>query len=223
MISFFIGLIGLGVSCDQHLAAFLIINGLVCLTWVGFAIHLYMEFGKPYQLADNLSNPMYGVNSSPMSRGYHMLYNDPFVCVMMLILPFSVVWSIVGLVWVGVASDCGGDLRSNSAVFAIFTMCYLAIGAGIIMLSMMCDCCRFSQDVVTQDNPAAPLVQQAFATDPKTLIEAGAGMLAGFFGPKKDEPPMSRGDDVKVSGGATQAPAAGAYPLPPNYGSSGKV
>eukprot|EP00959_Pyramimonas_sp_CCMP1952_P261997 5478706-Pyramimonas_sp.AAC.2 len=72
-------------------------QGLVGFIWVAFAVHIYLQFSKPYDSTNH--------DAGPLSRLSRLCMYDPFVCVIILVIVFSIVWTSMGSKWLDSARD----------------------------------------------------------------------------------------------------------------------
>eukprot|EP00283_Hemiselmis_rufescens_P008743 CAMPEP_0173423632 /NCGR_PEP_ID=MMETSP1357-20121228/3865_1 /TAXON_ID=77926 /ORGANISM="Hemiselmis rufescens, Strain PCC563" /LENGTH=243 /DNA_ID=CAMNT_0014386779 /DNA_START=81 /DNA_END=809 /DNA_ORIENTATION=+ len=127
------GIIGLasGTSdpCDQPLFIYLAVSIVLNLLLIGFAVHLYLAFSKPYTGGPHDSNPM--------SRGSHMFCYDPIVLVFFLVFGGLLVMTIMGSVWSGTADQCNAEILSSTSTAVGFGWAYI-IGGGIVLSFSWC-------------------------------------------------------------------------------------
>jgi len=129
-IFFIFGIIELiSPTCVAPIGAFLIVCGVVALINTMFSFYLYWRFSIKTEEKD-----------VSCQRAAKILCYDPVVCVYFFIWVFTLVWSIVGIVWV--QRGCGGASNAVSIIAIVLNFIFLWFGIIIAILSVCCQCCK---------------------------------------------------------------------------------
>lgn len=218
----------MGGECDKNLAVFLILQGLLGSTWTAFAVHLYRQFSKPYN-----GDPT--ADRGPMNRASRLCMYDPFVCVVILLFPLSIAWSIVGLSWEGDAEKCDDQLKSMTSTSTSFMFTYLGMGIVVGTISMCCECCRTQRHTTglstQQHQQQHSVLPFSYTTAPPggSNLWMGGTLVGRLLYPQvmsapQHQPPFVGGAPIHMNHpmpSAPPMPQAGnvpGYPMPPGGG-----
>lgn len=196
-------------SCVSDTVMWLVLGILTCVANIVFGIYLYFRFAQKVKSM-----------SASEAAGKLFLY-DWGVCLYILVLIWTIVWmALVGGYQqkAGPNDKCGQQLTTMT----VFLVIYLVVGALLVVLSLVTECCREPKWKKRQRNGdagtlPAPGIGRAQAAPPQQ--QRSGGLFGGFTNlfrpqPAAPPPPAQPGPPIVVAQPApTYAYAPAAQPV----------
>ncbi|GAQ82227.1 hypothetical protein KFL_001040300 [Klebsormidium nitens] len=135
-----LGLLNIHNHCDTYVPAFFYVTAAINLFFVGFAVHIYTYFSRPYDARVE-------ADAGPMARACHVFWNDPWVAFFVLFFIGGFAWAIAGF-QAFASAHCGESpvkghyLPRAAAICAALLLVYVIASLFMIVLSLLLECCR---------------------------------------------------------------------------------